>query len=512
MAEGEGKAGSPSAIYVTAKFDGMPVEYAVTPDKGVVLRDGRKLTDVFPEVDISDVAKLCSRFYDAVAKAEQAKFGVSIARLSTEKEELLTAMTDLEKRLEQFTTPMPDAEPKEQKAQAGGAYTVNVMYEGGQFPLRIVTAPDQTLAGILETYKDVQKAHLPKGIDYLKIVLAGERNSLGSPPGTPIERMAKVGMSLDVEVYIPDLEERASDIFKQPVTLASTSGRAQKVLDIKGTVIGAELVGQFYVRSGEGSEVFYENVATKGIAQSTWEKEIILAFEVVEPTLPPQAKDKGTGQKTSGKQDEDLTGRLQGDSQDEQLKSSFDPKTGIAIYVLPNGTDFVKYKPGFFGGIKVIGSTHIPLGPHKKALRDFYVEEQAKAKRTSPPQPSPPPMVPPPSPPPLDSSRLKFGEEVTPPPPLPPPPADDADESEGSGAGKDDEEEYECPSCGAGVNADDIKCDKCGAEFADEDLETAPHPPPPAKSSEEVFECPSCGARVGKDDTKCGKCGAEFDE
>src|SRR3989344_6622882 len=113
MAEGEGKAGSPSAIYVTAKFDGMPVEYAVTPDKGVVLRDGRKLTDVFPEVDISDVAKLCSRFYDAVAKAEQAKFGVSIARLSTEKEELLTAMTDLEKRLEQFTTPMPDAEPKE---------------------------------------------------------------------------------------------------------------------------------------------------------------------------------------------------------------------------------------------------------------------------------------------------------------------------------------------------------------------------------------------------------------
>jgi len=60
--------------------------------------------------------------------------------------------------------------------------------------------------------------------------------------------------------------------------------------------------------------------------------------------------------------------------------------------------------------------------------------------------------------------------------------------------------EFECPVCGARVEASATQCPGCGAQFAEEE----PQP--------EKFECPLCGASVDASATKCPSCGVEFEE
>ena len=59
--------------------------------------------------------------------------------------------------------------------------------------------------------------------------------------------------------------------------------------------------------------------------------------------------------------------------------------------------------------------------------------------------------------------------------------------------------EFECPVCGARVEADATQCPGCGAQFAEE--------APPDK-----FECPLCGAEVDANAARCPSCGVEFEE
>jgi ribosomal protein L40E len=83
-------------------------------------------------------------------------------------------------------------------------------------------------------------------------------------------------------------------------------------------------------------------------------------------------------------------------------------------------------------------------------------------------------------------------------------------------------EEYECPTCGASISAEDKVCPECGEEFEEEEVEEEA---PPAEEEEEEkaaeeeeeeveeeFECPECGTTVAADATKCPKCGVEFEE
>jgi predicted RNA-binding Zn-ribbon protein involved in translation (DUF1610 family) len=81
-------------------------------------------------------------------------------------------------------------------------------------------------------------------------------------------------------------------------------------------------------------------------------------------------------------------------------------------------------------------------------------------------------------------------------------------------------EEFECPSCGAIVEADATSCPECGEEFELEDESAAPpagaavtrSEPETAEEEEgDEYECPSCGAAVGEDDAVCPNCGEEFE-
>lgn len=57
---------------------------------------------------------------------------------------------------------------------------------------------------------------------------------------------------------------------------------------------------------------------------------------------------------------------------------------------------------------------------------------------------------------------------------------------------------FECPSCGADVDADAATCPNCGVEFEEEEaLE---------------FECPVCGSSVASDADTCSNCGVKFEE
>jgi hypothetical protein len=56
-------------------------------------------------------------------------------------------------------------------------------------------------------------------------------------------------------------------------------------------------------------------------------------------------------------------------------------------------------------------------------------------------------------------------------------------------------EKYDCPDCGATLEANATSCATCGATF-----------------SEEIFECPVCGSEVPENANECPKCGEEFAE
>lgn len=57
---------------------------------------------------------------------------------------------------------------------------------------------------------------------------------------------------------------------------------------------------------------------------------------------------------------------------------------------------------------------------------------------------------------------------------------------------------FECPVCGAQVEASANLCPSCGAQFAEE-------------APADKFECPLCGASVDASATKCPNCGVEFE-
>ena len=59
--------------------------------------------------------------------------------------------------------------------------------------------------------------------------------------------------------------------------------------------------------------------------------------------------------------------------------------------------------------------------------------------------------------------------------------------------------EFECPVCGARVEASATECPGCGAQFAEE-------------APAEKFECPLCGAQVDANAARCPSCGVEFEE
>lgn len=59
--------------------------------------------------------------------------------------------------------------------------------------------------------------------------------------------------------------------------------------------------------------------------------------------------------------------------------------------------------------------------------------------------------------------------------------------------------EFECPVCGARVEADATQCPGCGAQFAEE-------------APAEKFECPLCSAQVDANAARCPSCGVEFEE
>ncbi len=83
--------------------------------------------------------------------------------------------------------------------------------------------------------------------------------------------------------------------------------------------------------------------------------------------------------------------------------------------------------------------------------------------------------------------------------------------------------DFECPRCGAHVDAETPVCLECGAEFEDEVYScpvcgtgVSTHDES-CSECEEVFvvterdfECPTCRAPVDKHDKECKKCGASF--
>ncbi|MBI4095699.1 MAG: hypothetical protein HY438_02465 [DPANN group archaeon] len=399
-------------------------------------------------------------------------------------------------------------------------YSVHVSYKGGQRPMDIHgLKPTDTLARVLEAYKELNKDNFPEGLQHAKIMPDG---GLGAMPLDMTIGEFSIRFDSDFVIYVPDLEERASDAFKQPVTLLPTRGKARQLIGEGGKVIGAELNGEFYVLSGDGHADFYENAITKEIAPGELESALDLAFEVAENGAGAARKPSGklTEQTTFAMPGKDLTSKLQGDSQDEQTKNSFDPKTGIATYDFGGG-NLVEYKVGWLGQMKILmyethGDTNMArlVQQHRVALQDFYLAEREKARLASRDAsrliPPPPPMsMPLPS---LEEDNVDSSDV----PPPPPPPADDEDKSEANGADKDDEEEYECPACGATVGASDTRCGKCGAEFDSDEGETAQPPQAPlplapsAQSSEEKFQCHECGDEVGATDKVCKKCGTLF--
>ncbi|MBI2040679.1 MAG: zinc ribbon domain-containing protein [DPANN group archaeon] len=526
MAE-EGKAENSNEIYVAARIGGMPIEYTVTADKGIVLKDGRKLEEAFPDVafDVTNIAQLCSKFYSAVGEAKQAELGARITALSTEKASLEERLG----QLESFTPPAPpapgrapDAQTPEQSGVASVKYLVRVSYEGGRWPAEIKDLnPDATLEYVLRVYKEMNKDNLPGKIQHLKIALAGERSSAPRwPSDTPLEYITKGGTSLELEVYMPDLQERASDAFGTPVQLQASSGRAQKVLNRFGKLAGAELDGEFYIQSGDGHAEFYENVVTKEIAPGELEIVLDLAFESAPPLrapalpplsyapapppvreerplplLPPQfSRPAGAGE----------AGRSGAGLESLVPKNSFDRDTRIATYVMPDSGGVIRYKVGLFGRIKVVEAessilTH-EIEKNRRQLQEFYYSELDKKDGGSarlPPPPARPllaraPALPPlsyaPAPPPVREER-----------PLPPslPPAEPEPKSQtpaDSGEGADDRKRA------ADKSADEGSKEGGAGGESDKDDEG------------EQFECPACGWNVSAAETKCPKCGVEFEE
>ncbi len=83
--------------------------------------------------------------------------------------------------------------------------------------------------------------------------------------------------------------------------------------------------------------------------------------------------------------------------------------------------------------------------------------------------------------------------------------------------------DFECPRCGAHVDAKTPVCLECGAEFQDEVYscpvcgtgvsthdEECPECSETFVVTEREFECPICHAPVDQHDTECKKCGATF--
>ena len=106
------------------------------------------------------------------------------------------------------------------------------------------------------------------------------------------------------------------------------------------------------------------------------------------------------------------------------------------------------------------------------------------------PKPAPPPRAEPPkSVPPPERKRVPPPE----PEPKPTPKAEPKPETPAKQA-----EYFECPECGATVEASATSCPKCGVLFAEEGAE--------------MFQCPACNTLVSVDATTCPGCGAMFVE
>ena len=90
---------------------------------------------------------------------------------------------------------------------------------------------------------------------------------------------------------------------------------------------------------------------------------------------------------------------------------------------------------------------------------------------------------------------------------------------------KEESELFLCPNCGAFISKDAGDCSECGIVFSDEepDIETEGIDGIDiddddrdgfwySKEAPQLFICPSCGALIPSDAIKCEHCGTEFDE
>jgi len=79
---------------------------------------------------------------------------------------------------------------------------------------------------------------------------------------------------------------------------------------------------------------------------------------------------------------------------------------------------------------------------------------------------------------------------------------------------------FECPFCGELVSPSDTCCHSCKTEFAlfageveetsSIDLDGGEAPTDRPSGGDAEYECPSCGKPVGAEDKQCPHCGANF--
>ncbi len=288
--------------------------------------------------------------------------------------------------------PVPEGEAEfaarmNERAPAEKLYSITVSYQDGRFGIDDVEIkglrPADTLARILEAYGKAS-SKFPNGMKFAKIRISGRQDAL--PTSMTLGELLLVDGALPfLDVYSPSIEEEAADIFGEPVTLASTPGKATKILNKKGETLAVNINGEFYKISDAFSEIrdgvegpFYVNAVTGDLAPKELDAELEAAFEHV--MSPPSGKDKAKGTPP-------LSGLPPSVPKKLEPQNNFDPDTGIATYVIDGNP--MRYTVGYFGGVSVVEKPATRFAAewqqrivrnNLKALQEFYFAQQVKAK------------------------------------------------------------------------------------------------------------------------------------